>query len=132
MITTIGTIRYSPKTLGKQVSPNWWMIVDADPVIGKYYRELYRIANYRCQKLEMPAWDAHVTVVRNEEPPNKEFWEKYNGHQVELLVGTEAKNNGYYTWLDVECDFLLNLRIELGLAREPAIPLHLSIGHGYN
>lgn len=132
MFKTIGKLRYSPKTLGDQNSPNWWLILDTDQEIGKYYRQLYHLATFRCSKLEKPAWADHVTVIRNEEPPNKLFWEKYEGLDVEIEVESIPQTNGHYTWLGVKCELLLQLREELGLTREPKIPLHLSFGHSGN
>lgn len=126
--TVTGTLRYSPKLLGTP-SPNWWLVVDCDPEIGKYYRHLYYLHTYRTDKLQRPAWEAHVTVIRNEPPSIVSLWEAHNGQQVQLTVSLPSQTNGYYVWLPVKCDFLLDLRESLGLPRQPAIPLHLSIGH---
>lgn len=130
--TSTGTLRYSPKLIGDQPqSPNWWLIVSADSQIGKYFRHLYLLDHYRCKTLRKPAWDAHVTVIRNEEPldENKYLWEKYAGLKVEFQVDCDPKSNGEYCWLPVICEQLLDIRVELGLSRHPNYPLHLSIGH---
>lgn len=126
--TVTGTLRYSPKLLGT-VSPNWWLIADCDPELGKYFRHLYHLQTYRTEKLQRPAWAEHVTVIRNEPPPDPALWEAFNGQQIELKVLLPAQSNGYYVWLPVQCDYLLDLRDGLGLPRQPIIPLHLSIGH---
>lgn len=125
----IGTLRYSPKMLGNRVSENWWLIVDLDPELVKYYRHLYHINTYRCHKLIRPAWEAHISVVRNEEPVHKQFWEAHAGEKVEVEIHSELHTNGEYFWLDVACPRLYNIREELGLPREPYYPFHLSIGH---
>jgi len=77
-----------------------------------------------------PAWDSHVTVVRNEEPLQKEVWERYNGKQVNFDYGHQIFTDGKYYWVNVVCEKLLDIRVELGLSRDPEFPLHLSIGHG--
>jgi hypothetical protein len=76
-----------------------------------------------------PAWASHITVIRNEEPPNRDLWEKYNNQKVDFLYIPPVETNGEYFWLNVICDKLFQIREELGLPREPEIPLHLSIGH---
>ena len=76
-----------------------------------------------------PAWDSHITVIRNEEPLHKEYWEKYSGKTVEFEYETSPLTDGNYWWVTVFCEELLDLRTELGLPREPEFPLHLSIGH---
>ncbi len=124
-----GILRYSPKLLGKS-SSKWWLVIDCDPELGKYYRHLFHLMSYRCYKLQRPAWECHITVIRDEEPPNKELWEKYANQEVEFNVSSEVKDNGDYHWYQVECNLALDIRQELGLIREPQYPLHLSIGHG--
>ena len=124
-----GTLRYSPKLLGTP-SSKWWLVIDCDPEFGKYYRNLYYLSTHKCHKLQRPAWESHITVIRDEEPTNKPLWEKYNGITLEFNVITQINTNGYYYWFTVECDKALDIREELGLPRQPAIPLHVSIGHG--
>ena len=127
-----GTLRYSPKLLGDKSSSKWWLVIDCDPEFGKYYRHLFYLMSNRCYKLQRPAWECHITVIRDEEPPNKQFWEKYNGQEVEFAVIPKLGTNGDYYWFPVECNMALDLRVELGLDRNPAIPLHVSIGHTGN
>lgn len=132
MFRSVGTLRYSPKALGDKASPNWWLILDCDRELGRYYRHLYYLSNHKCHQLMRPACAEHVTVIRNEEPADqfKHLWEKYDNQEVEFLLRLEAETDGRYVWLPVECSFVLEIRAELGLSREPEIPLHLSIGHG--
>jgi hypothetical protein len=123
-----GTLRYSPKLLGGK-SEKWWLVLDCDEGICAYYRGLYRLHHHGTRQLMRPAWDSHITVIRNEEPSHKEFWEKYAGKTVEFQHETFLHTDGNYWWVTVICDELLNLRTELGLPRDPELPLHLSIGH---
>jgi hypothetical protein len=121
-------MRYSPKLLGAS-SSKWWVVIDCDPNLGKYYRHLFYLMTNRCYKLQRPAWESHITVVRDEEPPNKIAWEKYNGKEIEFNIIPEVGTNGEYYWFPIECNFALDMRTELGLGL-PEIPLHVSIGHG--
>ena len=126
LIVDKGTLRYSPKLLGAS-SSKWWCIIDTDPELGKYYRHLFYLQSYRCNKLIRPSWESHITVVRDEEPPNKLLWEKNNGLELDFeIIGTVETNEDYY-WFPVKCQFALDLRTELGLG-EPLYPLHVSFG----
>ena len=126
---SIGTLRYSPKLLGHRLSEKWWLVLDCDKAIGTYYRDLYRLFHHRTKELIRPAWDSHITVIRNEEPINKEVWEKYAGKQVEFEYESSLQTDGNYWWLNVVSEELLAARTELGLPRDPQFPLHLSVGH---
>jgi hypothetical protein len=130
--TTQGVLRYSPKLLGDRQSEKWWLVVDCDSEIGKYYRHLVHLGLFKTRKLMRPAWDMHVTVIRNEEPSDerKSLWGKHSGEVVNLCVSGGVETNGDYWWLPVSCDRLLDIREELGLPRLPSLPLHLSVGHG--
>lgn len=124
---SIGKIRYSPSTLGH--AQKWWVVVDCNDQIGKYYRKLFELDCHFCDKLGVPAWKEHITVVRNEEPLKKEFWEKYEGSEISFSCLILPQSNDVYYWLEVECDFLLSLREELGLPKKPEFPLHLTFGN---
>lgn len=123
-----GTLRYSPKTWKKD--QKWWLVVDCDADIGAYYRHLFYLSSYRCERLTRPAWKEHVTVVRNEEPPeaHKSLWGKYDGQEVVFSLAPISRTDGAFCWLDVTCERLLDIREELGLPREPQYALHLSYG----
>jgi hypothetical protein len=125
----VGILRYSPKLLGNKSSSKWWLVIDCDPDLGKYYRQLFHLMTYRCYKLQRPAWECHITVIRDEEPRNNELWEKYNGENVEYEIVPNLGTNGDYFWFPVKCPRAMDIRTELGLG-EPEIPFHVSIGHG--
>lgn len=127
--TSSGTIRYSPKLLGEKYSDNWWIILDCDPEIGRLYRHLYYTSVFRTSKLVRPAWQEHITVVRNEKPPLINLWEKHSGIEVEFRYNPVIQGDGRYFWLEIESSHLLDIREELGLPREPEYPLHLTIGN---
>lgn len=121
-----GTIRYSPKLLGAS-SSKWWCTIDGDPELGKYYRHLFYLQSYRCNKLQRPSWECHITVIRDEEPSDKSLWGKYNGLEVDFEIIGEMETNGDYYWLPIKCQLALDLRAELVLG-ELLYPLHVSIG----
>ena len=127
MCESTGTLRYSPQLLGNV--QKWWLILDCDPSIGKYYRHLYWLGRHRVEKMTRPAWREHVTVIRNEEPPLQNLWHKHAGQRVQFCYNPVPRTNGAYWWLSVECPELLVIREAIGLVKDPEIPLHLSFGH---
>lgn len=129
LVNTTGILRYSPSPLGDRELKNWWLVVDCDKQIGRYYRALYALEHTNCRKLQRAAWEEHISVVRNE-PPNEEFWGKHEGKVIKFEYEPSARNDGLFFWLDVTCPELLNIREELGLPREPEFGLHLTIGNG--
>lgn len=138
MFKTIGTLRYSPQSRGNKDS-KWWVIVDCDPGIGELYRTLFKQAFFSGQlgvewtgkALVRPAWKEHVSVIRNEEPPEefKPVWGLDEGREFVLECDPILKGDGLYLCLSVKCDSLLDLREKLGLPREPFYPLHLSVAN---
>lgn len=122
---SIGRIRYSPKN---NLNQNWWVILDCDEQIGKYYRNLYKISTFNVDSLKTPSWKEHITIVRNEVPVNKRNWLDYNGKVVEFTYNTTPKCNEQFYWLDVYCDFFYYFRLNLGLPKNPEIPFHLTFG----
>jgi hypothetical protein len=124
----IGTLKWSPKLIGAS-SSKWWAVIECDPNLGKYYRHLFYLMTHRCYKLQRPAWECHITVVRDEEPPNKKLWEIYTA-SVNFQIIPKVETNGDYYWFPVICETALNIRESLWLPRQPKVPLHVSIGHG--
>lgn len=117
-----GKIRYS-------TTQKYWVMLDADPAIGSYYRNLFNSHHFNCKLINKPSWAEHITVVRNEKPLYKAAWSFYNKMVVEFEYDSEIKTNGDFCWLDVYCDFLYQIRVELGLERNPEYPFHLTIGN---
>jgi len=127
-------LRYSPKLLGSKSSANWWLVAEHGelPDIGAYYRHLYHMSTSYTKKLIRPAWQEHVSVVRNEKPPNKEHWEAYAGETVDIDYSLEVKTDGTYYWLPVRSLELERIRVELGLSPEPCYPFHLTFANEKN
>ncbi|HJU39211.1 MAG TPA: hypothetical protein VJ724_06520 [Tahibacter sp.] len=135
MIATTGTLRYSPEirpgstTRRDGGSTRWWLIVDADPELGRYLRHLYTISEHRIRVLQAPLWGPHVSVIRGEEPAASDAWGALDGATVEFRYDPLARETDGYVWCPVDCDAVLDLREQLGLTREPNPSLHLTIGN---
>lgn len=130
-----GILRYSPQRRNGRETQKWWLVIDCPEDISKYYRHVTHLASYRCLKLQRPYWGAHITVIRNEEPPNQDLWNKYDGEEVVFqygkYIGTNYNDDRWksFWWLDARCERALNIREELGLRREPYPQFHLTIGN---
>ncbi len=123
---SIGKIIYNPYT--HLASSSKWAVLMADNEIGKYYRHLYyREFPYK-GKLISPVWSAHISFIRNETILNKDQWKIDNNKIIEFEYEPGVLDNGEYFWLKAHCPYLLDLREELGLIREPKFGLHLTIG----
>jgi hypothetical protein len=132
-----GVIRCSLKKPSSD--QNWWMVLDCDTEeIGRYYRHLYWLNHSKAIKLSRPYWGAHVTVVRNEEPPNKSLWWGYDGEKVEFDYRPGVRTNysderfRSFWWVDVICPRFDEIRVELGLLENPDRTYHMTIGSAEN
>jgi hypothetical protein len=128
-----GTIRCSVKK--PDSDQNWWMVLDCNTEeIGRYYRHLYWMDHCKGTKLSKPYWGAHITVVRNEEPPNKDLWWNYDGERIEFdyspYVRTNLSDERFrsFWWVDVICPRFEEIRVELGLPKNSDGVYHMTIG----
>jgi hypothetical protein len=123
---SIGKIIYSPYS--HLLSSKNWAIVSCDDEIARYYRYLY-IKEFPSQhKLVKPVWGAHISWIRNEYIPNLKKWKISNNEIIEYEYDSNVQTNGKFFWLKVKCDYLLDLRSQYGLNRDPKFGLHLTIG----
>ncbi len=132
---SLGRFRYSP-TLRPGVttrrdggSTEWWLVIDADPELGRLLRHLYFLGCHRVSKANPPLWGAHISVIRGEEPPEKAAWKRYDGQPIEFDYDPTVRETEGYLWVPVTCDIALSHRLELGLPREPVPAMHLTIGN---
>ena len=133
MFEARGILRYSLKR--PESDQNWWLILDcSSEEIGRYYRHLYCLESYRCHKLARPYWGSHITVVRNEEPPNVDKWWAHEGEIIAFQYRAGVRDNcgperwrSFY-WLDVKCLRFEEIRVELGLPKNSDGTYHMTIG----
>lgn len=134
-----GTIVYDPPRPGMKKDTKWWCVINVDREITRYYR-WWLLRRYHIKGLNKPSWDAHISVIRGEEPRNehKHLWKKYHGERVSFrykhspyqgnAVGRKSKTGGFWQ-VEVQCDFAVEIRKEFGF---PAHwPLHLTVGRVY-
>lgn len=104
MFTSAGTLVYS-------VNP-YKLIVDVDNEICNYYRSL--IPKYF--QVRKPMYSSHISVVRNEVPPNLYLWGKYQGVKISFEYEPFIYSDELYYWLNAYSSMLEDIRIELGLS----------------
>jgi hypothetical protein len=104
MFTSIGTLVYSNNP--------YKLIVDVDNEIGSYYRSL--IPKYL--QVRKPMYSSHISIVRNEIPPNLNMWGKYQSTQVSFEYESFIYSGELYYWLNAYSSILEDIRIELGLS----------------
>ena len=127
--TSKGKIVYDPYRGQMKRRTKWWCIVQVDPEITRYYRRWLEW-EFHMHNLAPPSWDAHISVIRGEEPEDelKHLWGKYNGKIVEfkyMHYPIKPKRNNFW-FVEVECPELMAIRQELN--RPTEWPLHLTIG----
>ncbi len=132
-----GVLRCSLKK--SESDQNWWMVLDCSTEeIGRYYRHLYWLEHSKGDKIAKPYWGAHITVIRNEEPPNKSLWWNYDGERVEFQYSPGVETNysderfRSFWWLNVVCPRFEEVRVELGLAKNSDGIYHMTIGSAEN
>lgn len=123
---SIGKIIYAPNT--HLLSSDNWAILACDDEIGKYYRHLYSQEFPYKNKLMRPVWGSHISWIRSEKIINPKIWKTSNNKIIDFEYDLGVQDNGQYFWLNVKCDYLLDLRDQYGLSREPKFGLHLTIG----
>jgi hypothetical protein len=131
MHTGQGRVVVSPKPKGryKTATRPWWMIIEVDEEIGRYYRELLsQFSKAQYKNLRMPEWGTHISIVRGEEPPNMELWLNWEGKVVHFEYSHDIKQMPFtpYLWLPAKCPDAEAIRLELGLSKEPQYGYHLT------
>jgi hypothetical protein len=124
MIKSKGKIIYDP--IAGKANNKWWVIVECDENIIKYYK--YWVEKYYKVELNKPLFNAHISVVRGEEPLNKELWRYNHECEVDFYYSVDIENENGYWWLRVFSKDLEDLREKLGLNKDVKFGFHLTIG----
>lgn len=137
-LKTTGIVKYNPTRKGLKNNASC-CVIEVDQGIIDYYRKLTN-DKYGFDLLK-PSWSAHISVVQGlidqTSDLYKEHWLKYDNLEVELEYQiyprysgdtTDVGNgdHGWFWFLDVKCDLMKEIRIELGLVTN--FSPHLTIG----
>lgn len=88
------------------------LVLEIDQSISDFYRSLVP----KCKRLNRQKYSAHISVVRNEVPPNLNLWEKYHHQSVSFEYQSFIYNDNVYYWLNAFSTQLEEIRLELGLS----------------
>jgi hypothetical protein len=90
------------------------LIVKIDPGIYLLYRHLIP----KAQQFNQQKYSPHISVVRNEIPPNMDNWGKYEKKEIIFLYNSNVQKGEKYIWLNAYSIDLENIRSELGLKND--------------
>jgi hypothetical protein len=103
MFKSTGTLIYSD-------SP-YKLIVEVDDDLGNYYRQFIP----RAWQVRKPMYPSHISIVRNEAPPNLSVWNKYQNKEIDFEYDSFIYFDEIYYWLNAYSAILEDIRLELGL-----------------
>ena len=135
-----GILVYDPPRPNLKKKPDWWVVLNTDAEICRYYR--WWVWRRYMIELKQPSWGAHISVVRNRKPdPDKmHLWKKYQGEKIEFEYSPMIRRSGdttngdrpdSYWFVDVWCNRFTEIREELGLLTEfrgEPIKYHMTVG----
>lgn len=140
-----GIIQYDPYRAGMKRRTQWWCVVDVDKEITRYYRwwinKMQNPLQFEELNLKQPSWDAHISVIRGEQPfaDKMHLWKKYHkkkvtfeyNHVGDYYLGIPRKGEapGQFYIVDVHCPELIQIRKEFGFKTDWS--LHLTFGRTY-
>lgn len=152
-----GTIVYDPDRGDMKARTKWWVVVNLDQGITDYYRwwanrcvnplrvsaedrtkQSYKLRGVQDEDLLVPAWGAHMTIIRGEKPREAQMhlWRKYDGQTVDFKYSPNVRysgdtkdvgeKNGRYWFIDAVCPLGKQMRDEFGFASNWTF--HITVG----
>ncbi len=134
-----------PRPAMKNKKTKWWVVLDVDTEITRYYRwwadkEVLNPLGFDKGGLKQPAFDAHISVLRGEEPPadKMHLWRKHHNEIIPFRYRPIIRRSGDTTgwdrddafwFIDIDCPMLDDIRTEFGF--RIGYKYHLTIGRLY-
>ena len=136
--TGTGIIKYDPPRGKMKKKTQWWAVVNVDREITRYFR--WWVQTELHINLYKPSWDAHVSIIRGERPPEhkQHLWKKYDGQKIEFKYSVNVRQSGdttgwdrpeHYWFVEVDCPLLKQIRDEFGFKSD--WKQHITIGRTY-
>ena len=131
-----GTLVYDPHGRATKnqmkLSDPWWLLLICDNGIVDYYN--YWIIKKGFRTFKYSLYGSHISIIKGEEPLNKELWKKYHGEKIKFQYSnhildnlSDSKASKKYWWLPVNCLKFEKIREELGLSSKANMRFHLTI-----
>lgn len=138
--TVPARIVYDPYRGAGNLSNKWWCVAELDKEVTRYYRWWIK-SRYHIELFE-PSWNAHISIIRGEEPPadKKHLWGKYNGETVMAKYSHFVRQSGdvpgpyeektSFWFVDATHERFTEIRNQFGFPSN--WKQHLTIGRVYN
>lgn len=129
-----GILEYDPDRGAMKKKKDFWLVLQLPLSLVRYYQ--YFLKTDLHLDVKDPQWGAHVSIVRGENPPNIEYWKKYNGQKVKIKFYPyveeikDKKQPGSFYVIEFEDDFISEIRNELGLTSK-YFKYHITVGRTY-
>ena len=138
MLKSTGTIIYDPHRGKMSKRTDWWAVVNVDKEITRYFR--WWVKKELWVDLYQPSWDAHISIIRGEKPPEDKMhlWKKYHKQKIEFEYSLNVRQSGDttgwdrpnpYWFVEVHCPLLKQIRDEFGFPSN--WKQHITIGRTY-
>lgn len=102
----------------------WWLFCSVEWGIIDFYGWLARRYGMNLVK---GSWSGpHVSIVRGEEPVDKNLWRRLQKVEVPFQYSNQIRANDGHIWLDVEPTHFNEIRRELGLPSRRGF--HITLG----
>ena len=133
-----GVLTYDPYRPGLKTKKDWWIVVNTDNEICRYYR--WWVWNRYMIDLQNPSWGAHLSVLRGGKPAEDKMhlWKKYQGETIKFKYEAFVRHTGItgnepniFWYVDAWSDRLGEIRDELGFTNTfdgKKIKYHLTCG----
>lgn len=152
-LKSVARISYDPYRGDMKSKVKRWCVADVDREVTRYLRwwadtELLNKTGVAGYGLSLPAWDAHISIIRGENDVRNvpkevldELWGKYDGQLVEFEYSLDLRQSGdkkvdgfdpkeHFWFVNVYSDEMTYIRKELGLPYN--WNLHLTFGRTYD
>jgi hypothetical protein len=144
-LTSSGIIRYDPPRGDMKTRTQWWCVIEADDEIARYYRwwvdrHVLNPLGFDKLGLHKPAWGAHISIVRGEQPRPEDMhhWKEHDGREIEFEYSPDVVQTGqnpdkprpdHFWFLPIRCPLAVQIRDDFGLYT--SYTLHMTIGRTY-
>lgn len=119
-----GRLHFDPKQGTKHFEP-WWALLHTCKGIVTLYA--YFLKCYGLETEPNMLWGPHISVIKGQEPLNKELWGKDEGRRVEFWYTDKIRwDNDKHAWLDCFSPEMSKIREKLGLPGKSFF--HLTLG----
>lgn len=141
LLNGTGILLYDPSRPGMKSKTDWWIVVNTDNEICRYYR--WWVWKRYMIDLKQPAWGAHISVLRGSRPQDDKIhlWKKYHGKTIKFqylpyVRQTDRETDGadHFWFIDVWSKQLNDIREELGfpiIFNNKPITYHITVGRTY-